>query len=125
MLNIYVSYFPCNRCNQNSCLATGLETSFSGGVEVRDSTVIVGWVNDPVVVKIMLNEKVIETIEMAQLLEQPDGRYGFQRELTGDEKSPGLKMVKAYALVSDMCKSKLDFFSVNCVHTIQNLGLCR
>ena len=101
---LFVCLFVCLfRCNQLSCLATGRDTPFHGGVEIRDNTIL-GWVSEAVSVKIMLNNKCIETIIMAQLLEQPDGRLGFKRELTDEENSPGLKLLRVYGLVNDVCK---------------------
>lgn len=79
-------------------MATGKDTAFRGGVEIRDNTLL-GWVQDPVPVQLWLNEKVIATIDEAQLLEQPDGRLGFQRQLTAEEMAPGVKLLRAFAMV--------------------------
>ena len=91
------------RCEQESCLATGKYIAFRGGLEIRDNTLL-GWVQDPVPVHLWLNEKVIATIDEAQLLEQPDGRLGFKRQLTVEEMTPGVKLLRAFALVESISK---------------------
>ena len=105
-----IGTFCCNeshlsipfRCQQSTCLATGEETPLRSGIEVRDNSTIVGWVNKAAPIKIWMNSKVIERVEEDQLLEQPDGRLGFQRELTDDEKSPGMKLIRVYAMQQDI-----------------------
>ncbi|XP_072040846.1 uncharacterized protein [Amphiura filiformis] len=92
---------PANRCQQSTCLATGQQMPLQSGVKVRDNKTIIGWVSSPVAIQIWLNSMVIERVGADQLLEQPDGRLAFQRELSEDERSPGLKLVRIYALQQD------------------------
>ena len=46
----------------------------------------------------------IQEVEGGNWLEQPDGRLAFQRGLTEEEKSPGLKVYRAFALMKDLSK---------------------
>ncbi|XP_038072011.1 uncharacterized protein LOC119740704 [Patiria miniata] len=92
---------PQQRCFQTSCLATGLDSNYRGAVYVNGAS-ITGWVSKMSQVKIMLNGRMIELVEAGQLLEQPDGRLGFQRELSDDENSTGLKLLQVYGLTSDI-----------------------
>ncbi|XP_022091330.1 uncharacterized protein LOC110979639 [Acanthaster planci] len=92
---------PQQRCFQNSCLATGFESKYRGGVYINGAS-ITGWVSQMSQVKIMLNGRMIELVEAGQLLEQPDGRLGFQRELSSDENSTGLKLLQVYGMTSDI-----------------------
>ncbi|XP_022088563.1 uncharacterized protein LOC110978130 isoform X2 [Acanthaster planci] len=92
---------PQERCAQDSCLATGLETKYRGAVHLK-GTSITGWVSRMSQVRIMINGHTIELVEVGQLLEQPDGRLGFQRELSEDENSPGLKLLQVFGVTTDI-----------------------
>ena len=105
---LYSSSFP--RCAQTSCLASGLEAPLRGGIELRDKTVL-GWVSSAVPVSIQLNGQVIASIGVAQLMEQPDGRIGFQKELSDEENGPGLKLFRVYGMVENVCKFLVFFFA--------------
>ena len=48
--------------------------------------------------EIWLNAAVIEHVGEEQLLEQPDGRLGFYRELNEEEAGPGMKLIRVFAL---------------------------
>ncbi|XP_072039857.1 uncharacterized protein [Amphiura filiformis] len=119
------------RSDQRSCLATAKAKSFRGGLELRDNTLL-GWVQEPVPVNIWLNEKVICNVKASELLQQPDGRLGFRRQLTTDEMEPGLKLFRAFALVEDRNKSDVTIELVGSplrtahqpegVHFAANLG---
>ncbi len=94
---------PVKRFSSPSSLATGLAVEYRGEVFFRGST-IYGWVSEVSQVKIMINGLTIELVEAGQLLEQPDGRFGFQRELTSEDTSPGLKLVQVFGMTSNISK---------------------
>ena len=104
---VYKNVFYTNsshRCDQTTCLATGMDSPIHGGFELRDNNTLVGWVSQPTPVKIWLNEQVIQNVAVSQLLRQSDGRMGFRRELTVEENGPGLKLFRAFAVVQTISK---------------------
>ena len=109
LILLYLTLIMFFRCQQDTCLATGGQIPLQSGVEVRDKTSIITWVNHPVPLQIWLNAKIIERVTANQLLEQPDGRLAFQRDLTEDEKSPGLKVVRIFALQEDQGEYDIGF----------------
>ena len=91
-----------NRNLQNDCLATGNTSSITGGLMVDEDNVTV-WVDSYTKVLVTLNGLTVQDVEGAHWLEQPDGRLAFQRGLTEQEKSPGLKKYRAFAVLKDFC----------------------
>ncbi|XP_038058559.1 uncharacterized protein LOC119729838 [Patiria miniata] len=110
---------PQKRCFQDSCLATGRENKYRGAVYVN-GTSITGWVSRMSAVKIMLNGQTIELVKASQLLEQPDGRLGFQRELSEDENSLGLKLLQVFGVTTDINNEPVSVELEGSPHRIVN-----
>lgn len=91
---------PQERCFQHGCLATGLAENIQGGLSVGDTITV--WVDSLSKVLVTCNGVTIQQVEGGDWIEQPDGRLAFQRELTDAEKSPGLRVYRAFAVLQDM-----------------------
>ncbi|XP_041454385.1 uncharacterized protein LOC121407396 [Lytechinus variegatus] len=92
---------PKDRCFQNGCLATGDSETIEGGLIIDDDNLTV-WVDYMTKVLVTCDGVTIQEVEGGNWLEQPDGRLAFQRALTVKEKSPGLKVFRAFALRKDI-----------------------
>ena len=68
-----------------------------------DEDKVTVWVDGYTKVLVTLNGLTVQDVEGAHWLEQPDGRLAFQRGLTEEEKSPGLKKYRAFAVLKDFC----------------------
>ncbi|XP_071959587.1 uncharacterized protein [Antedon mediterranea] len=84
-----------------TCLLTGEARPIRTGFIV-DGDKIMGWITKACKIKLLLNGKVLEIIPIKKLLKQPDGRFGFCRVLSEEDKKPGLKFIQAFAFVKDI-----------------------
>lgn len=91
------------RCFQTGCVATSDQEPIYGGLApVGDDLVDVrGWISRPNKLRIQMNERVVGDVDVEELLEQPDGRLGFKVELKEDDRKPGLKEIRAFAVLED------------------------
>ena len=85
---------------QQYSLATGTPEDIEGGLMVDNESMTV-WVDRYTKVLVTLNGLTVQEVEGDHWLEQLDGRLAFQRGLTEEEKSPGLKVYRAFAALKD------------------------
>ncbi|XP_030831949.1 TPR repeat-containing protein DDB_G0287407 [Strongylocentrotus purpuratus] len=92
---------PKERCFQKGCLATGDSETVEGGLIIDDDNLTI-WVDYMTKVLVTCDGVTVQKVEGGKWMEQPDGRLAFQRGLTEKEKSPGLKVYRAFALRKDL-----------------------
>ncbi|XP_071484949.1 uncharacterized protein [Diadema antillarum] len=92
---------PEQRCFQQGCLATGSSQRIQGGL-ILNGDLVTLWVDIVAKVLLTVNGSTIQAVEMGDWTEQPDGRLAFQRNLTDNEKSAGLKVFRAFAVLKDL-----------------------
>ncbi|XP_033109971.1 uncharacterized protein LOC117111194 [Anneissia japonica] len=101
ILSNILSPVEINETQLAECLVTGEQQPMRSGLVVYEDK-LMGWLTKVCQVKLMMNGKVLEVVPLRKLLKQPDGRFGFCRELTEEERKPGLKLIQAFALVKDI-----------------------
>ncbi|XP_033109970.1 uncharacterized protein LOC117111193 [Anneissia japonica] len=101
ILSNILSPVEINGTRLAECLVTGEQQPMRSGLVVYEDK-LMGWLTKVCQVKLMMNGKVLEVVPLRKLLKQPDGRFGFCRELKEEERKPGLKLIQAFALVKDI-----------------------
>ncbi|XP_071959589.1 uncharacterized protein [Antedon mediterranea] len=101
VLSNIASPFQVDESQLANCLLTGEAQPIRTGLVIHGDKVM-GWITKACKIKLLLNGKVLEIIPMRKLLKQPDGRFGFCRVLSEEDKKPGLKFIQAFAYVKDI-----------------------
>ncbi|XP_019626894.1 PREDICTED: uncharacterized protein LOC109471895 isoform X3 [Branchiostoma belcheri] len=115
---------PKGRCHQDSCLATNDSSPVCGVVSV-DSNGIRGWVTAPSDIVIKVNERTVAVMAAPELVSVAAGRMAFARRWAQDETTPGLRLVRVFAIRTDpdMKNCLLELEGSPYQHVIQPRGV--
>ena len=104
----YFAFVHGYRCLQHECLATGDSVTVEGGLTIDDDNLTV-WVDNMTKILVTCDGVSVQEVDGGKWMEQPDGRLAFQRGLTEKEKSSGLKVYRAFAVLKDKSESNMLF----------------